>query len=196
MGGIGNITWCYHGEDLIAFDTGPASAPINDLVAHFGLGDMDRDGLLASKGVVNNVLLNDFLNNPYFDKKYPKSLDRYDFSNEKILSLSVEDGAATLTRLCAESVSKALNILPRRPKNLIVCGGGRHNPVLLQEIKEIADIEVFQAEEFGWRGDAIEAECFGFLAVRSINDLPISFPMTTGVDKEMSGGQVCNPKRI
>ena len=195
LGGTGNITWCYNGEDLIAFDTGPASAPINDLVAHFGLGDMDRDGLLASKGIVNNVLLNDFLNNPYFDKKYPKSLDRYDFSNKQILSLSVEDGAATLTRLCAESVFKALNILPRRPKNLIVCGGGRHNPVLLQEIKEITNIEVFQAEEFGWRGDAIEAECFGFLAVRSINDLPISFPMTTGVDKEMSGGQVCYPKR-
>jgi len=194
LGGIGNITWGNGSEDLIAFDTGPASAPINDLVTHFGLGDMDKDGLLASKGIVNKKILGEFLNNSYFNKKYPKSLDRYDFCHDQVLGLSIEDGAATLTRLCAESVSKAINILPKRPKNLIICGGGRHNPVMLQEIEKTADIKVFQAEDFGWRGDAIEAECFGFLAVRSINGLPISFPMTTGVGNEMSGGKICNPK--
>ncbi|MAR49704.1 MAG: anhydro-N-acetylmuramic acid kinase [Rhodobacteraceae bacterium] len=192
LGGIGNITWADN-DDLIAFDTGPANAPINDYVHSLNLGNMDKDGLLASRGVTDETVLANIMSDPYFSKTYPKSLDRHDFLINIVAELSVEDAIATLTSLCGATVSKALDLLPRRPKEIIVCGGGRHNPMIIKEIRERAQIKVYLAEDFGWRGDSIEAECFGFLAVRSFGGLPISFPKTTGVPVEMCGGTLCYP---
>ena len=194
LGGIGNITYWDHQEGLIAFDTGPANAPINDYVTNKKLGDMDKDGLLASRGITNEKIVKNVLKDRYFSTVYPKSLDRHNLLLlDSVADLSTEDAIATLTSVCAETVAKAISILPKKPKNIIVCGGGRHNPVILREIRERTRVNVNIAEDFGWRGDAIEAECFGFLAVRSLYGLPISFPKTTGVPVPMSGGRICYP---
>ena len=193
LGGIGNVTFWDDDEGLIAFDTGPANAPINDYVSTLNLGIMDKDGLLASKGITNEKIIENILRDSYFSTNYPKSLDRHNFLTDIVVDLSIENAIATLTSLCAATVAKALSILPKKPERIIVCGGGRHNPVILKEIRERTRINVNIAEDFGWRGDSIEAECFGFLAVRSLYGLPISFPKTTGVPLPMSGGTICYP---
>jgi anhydro-N-acetylmuramic acid kinase len=190
LGGVGNVTWWAGGEEIVAFDTGPANAPLNDWIAQHGLGEMDRDGVLARRGRVDEARLTEWLRHPYFSAPYPKSLDRHGFSHAMAAGLTPEDGAATLTAFCAAAVGKGLDLLPRRPERLIVCGGGRRNPALVQALRERARVEPVMAEEVGWRGDAVEAECFAYLAVRASRRLPISFPLTTGVKQPMSGGRL------
>lgn len=190
LGGVGNITW-WNGDDvLVAFDTGPANAPINDFVKKRGLGEMDRDGALAARGRIDEDRLAELLEHPYLTAPYPKSLDRFDFTEAMADGLGEEDGAATLTAFTTSAVGKALDILPRRPKRLAVSGGGRRNPTMMQMLIERASVELVPVETLGWRGDAVEAECFAFLAVRVLRGLPISFPSTTGVPKPMRGGKL------
>lgn len=189
LGGVGNVTWWAGGDDFVAFDTGPANGPINDWMARHGLGDMDVDGTLASRGVVDETRLARLLEHPYFAARYPKSLDRYDFTADMANGLSPADGAATLTAFTAATVGRSLDLLPQRPCELVVCGGGRKNPVMMRALRERASIEPIPAEDVGWRGDAVEAECFGYLAVRALRGLPISFPLTTGVPAPMGGGR-------
>jgi len=190
LGGVANITWWDGAETLIAFDTGPANAPINDFVKARGAGDMDRDGVLAARGRVDEARLARLLTHPYLTAPYPKSLDRFDFSASMADGLDLETGAATLTAFTAGAVGKALDLLPRRPSRLIVSGGGRHNPTLMAMLAERAKVEAVDADAIGWRGDAVEAECFAFLAARVLRGLPISFPTTTGVPAAMTGGLV------
>jgi len=189
LGGVANITWS-DGEQVVAFDTGPANAPINDFVRERGGGEMDRNGRLAGAGKVNEERLHALLAHPYLTAPYPKSLDRFDFGATMADGLGLEDGAATLTAFTAAAVGKALDLLPRRPERLIACGGGRRNPVLMDMLRERAAVRCDPAEAVGWRGDAIEAECFAFLAIRVLRGLPISFPTTTGVPAPMSGGRI------
>jgi len=127
---------------------------------------------------------------PYLVAPYPKSLDRFDFLASMADGLNAEDGAATLTAFTASAVGKALDLLPQRPTRLVVCGGGRHNPAIMQMLATRAQVEAVPAEAVGWRGDAIEAECFAFLAVRVIRGLPISFPTTTGAPQPLTGGRL------
>jgi anhydro-N-acetylmuramic acid kinase len=190
LGGVANVTWWDGGNRLVAFDAGPANAPINDFVRAQGLGDMDRGGALALAGKVDEARLAQLLQHPYLVAPYPKSLDRFDFSASMAEGLSPADGAATLTAFTASAVGKALDLLPERPKKLIVCGGGRHNPAIMAMLESRARVEAVPAEAVGWRGDAIEAECFAFLAVRVLRGLPISFPTTTGVPEPMTGGRL------
>ncbi len=121
---------------------------------------------------------------------YPKSLDRFDFTEMMADGLNEENGAATLTAFTTSAVGKALDILPRRPKRLAVSGGGRRNPTMMHMLVERAEVELVPVEALGWRGDAVEAECFAFLAVRVLRGLPISFPSTTGVPEPMTGGEL------
>lgn len=190
LGGVANITWCGDDGTPVAFDTGPANAPINDWVVRHGLGDMDRDGLIAASGTVDEARLAELLTHPYLSAPYPKSLDRNDFRHTMADGLAAADGAATLTAFSAAAVGRALDLLPRRPSRLIVCGGGRRNPELMRAIGGRAGVRAVPAEEVGWRGDAIEAECFAFLAMRSLRALPISFPLTTGVARPLPGGRL------
>jgi anhydro-N-acetylmuramic acid kinase len=194
LGGVGNITWTDGADTLVAFDTGPANAPINDFVKRHGKGEMDRDGQLAAKGQVDEQRLARLLSHPYLTAPYPKSLDRFDFTADMAGDLGLEDGAATLTAFTASAVGKALDLLPSRPKTLIVGGGGRHNPTLMRMLTERAGVNVVPAEQFGWRGDAVEAECFAFLGVRVLRGLAISFPGTTGVPTPMTGGRLARVK--
>ncbi len=190
LGGVGNITWWDGDDALVAFDTGPANAPINDFMKAHGLGEMDRDGALAAKGRADEVRLAELLKHPYLTAPYPKSLDRFDFTDAMVDGLNEADGAATLTAFTTSAVGKALDILPRRPKRLAVSGGGRRNPTMMRMLVERAKVELVPVETLGWRGDAVEAECFAFLAVRVLRGLPISFPSTTGVPEAMTGGKL------
>ncbi len=195
LGGVGNVTWWGGGEQIIAFDTGPANAPLNDWVGRHGLGDLDRDGALARQGIADEARLATLLEHPYFAAPYPKSLDRNSFSAGLVDGLSPADGAATLTALIGAAVGKALDCLPQRPERVVVCGGGRRNPAIIDALRARARVTPVMAEEVGWRGDAIEAECFAYLAVRAARALPISFPLTTGVKQPLTGGRVAHSAR-
>lgn len=190
LGGVANISWKSATGDLIAFDTGPANAPTNDFMKARGLGEMDRDGQLALSGTVDEARLSALLTHPYLAAAYPKSLDRFDFGPEMVEGLGDADGAATLAAFTAGAVGKALDLLPKRPTRLIVCGGGRKNPAIMKALKGRTGCAVDRAEDHGWRGDAVEAECFAHLAVRTLRGLPISFPKTTGVPMPMTGGRI------
>ncbi|HEY0123042.1 MAG TPA: anhydro-N-acetylmuramic acid kinase [Rhizobium sp.] len=190
LGGVANITWSDGEGNFVAFDTGPANAPLNDFVKSHGLGEMDRDGALGRAGTVDETRLAKLLEHPYLSAPYPKSLDRFDFGASMADGLGVEDGAATLSAFTASAVGKALDLLPHRPKKLVVSGGGRHNPTIMSMLQTRAGAEPILAETLGWRGDAVEAECFAFLAVRVLRGLPISFPGTTGVPAPMRGGRL------
>ncbi len=190
LGGVANITWQDEDGALIAFDTGPANAPLNDFVKSKGLGEMDHGGALAGAGTVDEDRLAELLKHPYLSAPYPKSLDRFDFGAAMADGMNTEDGAALLAAFTAAAVGKALDLLPRRPEKLVVCGGGRHNPTIMAMLGPRAGIGAIPAETFGWSGDAVEAQCFAFLAVRVLRELPISFPTTTGVPKPMLGGRI------
>ena len=193
LGGVANLSWRDASGLYIAFDTGPANAPLNDWVKSCGLGAMDRDGALAAAGRVDEAKLTAMLSHGYFAKPFPKSLDRFDFSAAMAEGASPADGAALLTAFCAAAVAKGLALLPSYPKRLIVAGGGRHNPTLLAEIEARAKITLENADSYGWRGDAVEAECFAYLAARHRAKLPITFPTTTGCPRPMTGGKCALP---
>lgn len=190
LGGVANVTWWDGADSVVAFDTGPANAPLNDFIKAYTGADMDRDGALGLAGTVDETRLAKLLEHPYMTAPYPKSLDRNDFGASMADGLELKDGAATLTAFTASAVGKALDLLPHRPKRLAVSGGGRHNPAMMKMLTERAQVEAVQAETFGWRGDAVEAECFAFLAVRVLRGLPISYPGTTGVPTPMTGGRI------
>ncbi|MGI4955495.1 MAG: anhydro-N-acetylmuramic acid kinase [Janthinobacterium lividum] len=190
LGGVANVSWRGADGAVVGFDTGPANAPINDWVQrHTGVG-MDRDGALALSGQVDEPRLARLLEHPWLRRAYPKSLDRFDFAASMADGLSLADGAATLTAFTAACVGLALDLLPQRPTRLVVCGGGRRNPAIMAALRSRAGATPVDADTLGWRGDAIEAECFALLAVRRLRGLPISYPTTTGVPAAMPGGRL------
>jgi anhydro-N-acetylmuramic acid kinase len=190
LGGVANITICNVDGTLTAFDTGPANGPIDEWVEGHGLGNYDRNGALANAGRIHKGLLIQLLDHPYFEEKPPKSLDRYDFNANLVRGLAPEDGAATLTAFVAGSVARSFEHAAQPPEQMIVCGGGRHNPALMAMLADYVPCAVLSAEEAQWRGDSIEAEAFALLAVRTLRGLPISFPKTTGVAHAMTGGKL------
>lgn len=202
LGGVGNLTWAdpraSRPEEegaLIAFDTGPANAPINDLMmARRGL-PFDEGGRLAGAGHVDNGAVEQFLQHPYFDKLPPKSLDRDAFSGMKRLvePLGDADAAATLTAMSAAAVLRAMVHCPAPPARLLVTGGGRHNAVLMDMLRELAGCDVCPIEDVGLDGDMLEAQAFGYLAVRVARGLPTSCGATTGVRAPVSGGTLSMP---
>jgi anhydro-N-acetylmuramic acid kinase len=193
LGGVGNVTWI--GEDgigaddaLLAFDTGPGNALLDDWAMQHTGTPLDRDGALARAGRVDDAVLAALLDAPYFAARPPKSLDRYDFSLAALDGLSAADGAATLVAFTAAAVAAALRHLPAPPQRWIVTGGGRHNPVLMQALATALAQPVQAVEAVGWDGDALEAQAFGYMAVRSLRGLPLTFPGTTGVAAPLPGG--------
>jgi anhydro-N-acetylmuramic acid kinase len=190
LGGVGNVTFI-DGDTCIAFDTGPASALLDDFVLRRRGIPFDDGGKLASSGAVDKGVLAELMRNPYFDRPAPKSLDRQDFhARAKIVErLSDADGAATLAAFTVESVAVALRHVPAAPKRWLVTGGGRHNATFMRLLSERLGVAVEPVEAVGWNGDFIEAQCFGYLAVRSRRGLPLSLPTTTGVPRPLSGGE-------
>ncbi|WP_380875517.1 anhydro-N-acetylmuramic acid kinase [Sphingomonas sp. DBB INV C78] len=188
LGGVGNLTWIGRDGELVAFDTGPANGLIDDWMLAKAGQPFDQGGALAATGRVDEAILKAMLDNPWFDQPPPKSLDRSDFTMEPVRGLSPADGATTLTAFTAITVSYGLKLLPEPPKRLIVAGGGRHNATLMTMLGEACGVVPEPIETYGWNGDATEAEGFAYMAVRSLNGKPISFPGTTGAPEPLTGG--------
>src|SRR5712691_9940733 len=191
LGGVGNVTWIGdRADDILAFDTGPGNALIDDWVRRHTGRAADIDGALARAGEASAAHVARFLEHPYFARKPPKSLDRDDFQSAIPDNLSLADGAATLTEMSAASVAAALRHFPAPPREWLVCGGGRHNPALMAALARLLGVPVRPVEAVGWDGDALEAQAFAYLAVRSILGLPLSLPTTTGAPRPMPGGRL------
>jgi len=194
IGGVANVTWIgANGSDaaapaIIAFDTGPGNALIDDW-AERCLGEpIDRDGALAAAGRVDAAALARLMEHSYFERPPPKSLDREDFGAEPVSGLSPADGAATLTAFTAAAAAAGLRHLPAPPKRWLVTGGGRHNPAIMAALAARLRVPVEPIEAAGCNGDALEAQAFGYLALRSLKGLPLSLPSTTGVPQPVTGG--------
>ncbi len=194
LGGVGNLTWFGTADDdMLAFDTGPGNALIDDWVrAEAGLSH-DEGGALALSGTVHEERLAAMCDLPWFDTPPPKSLDRNDFSIEAIRGLGLADGAATLAAFTAETVRIALRHAPEPTSRLIVAGGGRRNEALMTMLRQRLNMPVQPAEAVGWDGDMLEAQAFAYLAVRVLDGRPTSFPTTTGVAQPIGGGRVHQP---
>ncbi len=190
IGGVANVTWIGEGEEnVLAFDTGPGNALLNDwCMQHAGV-PMDNNGALAATGNVDEGVLEQWMTHAYFGKTPPKSLDRDDFAEvlNTIAQYATEDGAACLTAFTAQSVAAARAHMPQSPKHWYITGGGRHNPVLMHALIDALG-NVSPVEALGWNGDMLEAEAFAYLAIRSVNGLPLTFPGTTGVSHAAVGG--------
>ncbi|MFW8592772.1 anhydro-N-acetylmuramic acid kinase [Cribrihabitans neustonicus] len=202
LGGVGNLTYVdpRHNRPeepgaLIAFDTGPANAPLNDLMQERLDLPWDEDGKVARRGQVETGALELFLAEPFFAKMPPKSLDRNDFAEMVglVRELSDADAAATLTAMCAASVAQGMEHCPEPPEAVLVTGGGRRNPVLMEMLKVSLDCPVKPVEDAGLDGDMLEAQAFAHLAVRVARGLPTSAPGTTGVSACVGGGVVSRP---
>ncbi len=202
MGGVGNLTWIDRTRDkpdaegaLLAFDTGPANAPVNDLM-HRRLGlTHDEGGRMAAMGGVDADIVDSFLAHPWFHKMPPKSLDRDSFAGlaGQVAHLSDADAAATLTACAAAAVMRGMEHCPTPPTRLLVTGGGRHNATLMAMLSACVDCPVDPVEVAGFDGDMLEAQAFAFLAVRVARGLPTSCPWTTGVRASVGGGTISYP---
>jgi anhydro-N-acetylmuramic acid kinase len=189
IGGVANVTYI-NGDEVLAFDTGPGNAPIDDWAMNHTKKPIDEGGALARQGRVNDRALAEMLDNEFFEKVPPKSLDRLDFGIDAVNGLSPEDGAATLTAFTAASIARAREHFADMPTTWIVMGGGRHNPLLMGDLRARVNAPVLVAEDAGWNGDFIEAEAFAYLAARSVKRLPLSLPTTTGVSHSITGGKL------
>jgi anhydro-N-acetylmuramic acid kinase len=193
IGGVANVTFLDGSADPVAFDTGPGNAPIDDIVMARTGKRFDRDGILASQGKVEEAAVTKLMADPFFAKKPPKSLDRARFARVPLDHLSLEDAVATATACVAASIARAVDHLFRPPATWIVAGGGARNRTLLKMLRQRLHASVQVAEAVGWSSDALEAQAFGYLAVRSVKGLPLSFPTTTGVPKPLTGGVLAKP---
>jgi anhydro-N-acetylmuramic acid kinase len=190
LGGVANVTWIGADGTLLAFDTGPASAMIDDWVKAKTGKPFDENGQLAARGTVQDDIVAAWLSHPFFAAAPPKSLDRNAFDPALVAGLSPEDGAATLTAFSAAAIAAALKHFPQAPTLWVASGGGRRNPTLMRMISERVGAPVRPAEAFEIDGDSVEAEAWAFLAVRSRLGLPITYPGTTGVPQPLTGGLV------
>ncbi len=189
IGGVANVTLLDDKGGILAFDTGPGNALLNDWVhAHTG-EELDRDGQYAQAGHVDGAALSRLLQNSFFAAKPPKSLDRDAWNTAFMQGASLEDGAATLSAFTVQSIVQSLSHLPQQPKAWYVTGGGRHNPVIMDGLRAALKVPVYDVDDLKWDGDALEAEGFAYLAVRSRLQLPLSFPTTTKVPKPTTGGR-------
>ena len=193
IGGVSNITYI-DGETLIACDTGPGNALLDDFMLRRTGEAVDRDGRTAATGHADQAWIARALDRPFFSARPPKSLDRNDFATLTVDGMSVEDGAATLTAFTAASIAMIAPMLPKLPVSWIVVGGGASNPTLMVMLsKRLAPAAVMRGADLGWSGDAVEAQAFGYMAVRTLKGLPLTFPGTTGVPAALTGGGLAKP---
>lgn len=194
IGGISNITYfgSENENDIEGSDICFGNAPFDDLMKEkFGIG-FDENGALTKKGNVDFIIADRILQNDIFHKKPPKSFDRNDFSAllAPIKSLkNPQDALATYAYMHAKVLQFNIDFFQEKPREIFVCGGGRKNIAIMDEMRKwLSGISVKSIDEIGFNGDAIEAEAFAFLGIRSVKNLPISFAKTTGVKISASGG--------
>lgn len=190
FGGVSNITWIGGDDatDLLAFDTGPGNALLDDWIRKNTDYIYDKDGVFSAKGTVDHDLINKWMSHKYFKTLPPKSLDRDDFIVDEVNDLSLENGAATLAAFSVATIKEGAKLCPSPVKHWYVCGGGAHNPTIMRMLDSALTGTVEAVSALGVDGDYVEAEAFAYLAVRRIYDLPITFPGTTGISVPSTGG--------
>ncbi len=191
IGGVANITFLGEDGEILACDTGPGNGPLDDFLQRHTGQPFDRDGALAAAGHARQDRLARLMAHPYFARPAPKSLDRLTFTtliDEAVRGLEVPDGAATLAAFTATSIAGAP--VPEPPLRVLVCGGGRKNLNIMHRLRAAFACPVEPVEAVGWDGDSLEAQCFAYLAVRSVLGLPLSLPGTTGVPAPQTGGRL------
>lgn len=203
IGGVSNVTWMGEADEIIAFDCGPGNALMDDWMFRHTGKRYDENGELAAMGVADSTAVAAFLRDPFFLADAPKSLDRNHFEHvipamlnnvaqrggaKANSSIAVADGAATLASMTATAIALSFGAVPEAPKQVLVCGGGRHNAHLMGLLRACVNAPIVAVEEVGWNGDMLEAEAFAYLAARSVLGLPLSLPTTTGVKEAVSGG--------
>jgi anhydro-N-acetylmuramic acid kinase len=194
IGGVSNITYIDGNDTLIACDTGPGNALLDDFMFRTMRQAFDCEGRLAAQGIADDGWVARALELPFFSLPPPKSLDRNDFAALKLGQMQPADGAATLTAFTAAAIARIAPLLPKPPKSWIVAGGGARNLTMIRMLRErLEPATVEAAEALGWASDAIEAQAFGFLAARGLKGLPLSYPATTGVPIPMTGGVIARP---
>ena len=194
IGGVSNITYIDGDDVLIACDTGPGNALLDDFMHRTTGQAFDQDGRIAAQGTPDQTWVAKALELPFFALPPPKSLDRNDFSALALGDVVPADGAATLTAFTVAAIARIVPLLPKPPASWIVCGGGARNHTMMRMLRElVAPAPVESADAFGWSADAMEAQAFGFLAVRGMKGLPLSYPTTTGVPMAMTGGVMARP---
>jgi anhydro-N-acetylmuramic acid kinase len=193
IGGVANVTLIGRDGGLVAFDTGPGNALLDDWMRERAGKPCDAGGRTAARGRPDEAILAWLLVHPYFQKPPPKSLDRNWFSHRLVGHRSTEDGAATLTALTARAAARALDFSAEAPARWIVAGGGARNGEMLRLLGRALNAEVVTAEAVGWSSPYLEAQAFAYLAARSLKGLPITFPSTTGVKEAMTGGEAARP---
>ncbi|MGE5537252.1 MAG: anhydro-N-acetylmuramic acid kinase [Gemmatimonas sp.] len=198
IGGVANVTWIGNadpGADLaavpvLAFDTGPGNALLDDWAEKHTGEPIDRGGRLAAQGRVDEAILSALLDDGYYERPPPKSLDRPSLEGLPVARLSAADGAATLVAFTAATIGISAAHFPAPVRRWLVTGGGRHNPVLMRALSQVLDAPVGRVEDAGWDGDALEAQAFAFLAVRALQGLPLSLPAITGAREAVTGGKI------
>ncbi|MEH6728921.1 MAG: anhydro-N-acetylmuramic acid kinase, partial [Hyphomicrobiales bacterium] len=197
IGGVANVTYVAEDGELLAFDTGPGNALLDDFMqAQFGLR-MDLDGAVAGRGRILSEIGDRLMSHPFFERKPPKSLDRrefHDFAMSALGNSAAEDSMATLTAFTADAIHRAQRWYPVRPQTILVSGGGVKNPVMMELLQALTPIKLQIASDLGWDDVFIEANAFAYLAARHLRQLPISFPGTTSVPEPMTGGEIAYPK--
>lgn len=193
IGGVANVTYI-DGDTLIACDTGPGNALLDDFMNRTTGQRFDTDGRMAAQGTADAAWIAEAMKDPFFVLPPPKSLDRNDFAKRILRNASPADGAATLTAFTVAAIARIVPLLPKRPKSWVVAGGGARNHTMMRMLREkLQPAKVESADALGWSTDAIEAQAFGFLAARGLKGLPLSYPATTGVPIPMTGGIVARP---
>jgi anhydro-N-acetylmuramic acid kinase len=194
IGGVSNITYIDGNDVLIACDTGPGNALLDDFMFRTMNQQFDCEGRMAAQGTPDAAWIARALKLPFFAAPPPKSLDRNHFASLKLYDVSPADGAATLSAFTVECIARIVPLLPKQPKSWIVAGGGARNLTIMRMLRErLAPATVEAAGALGWSADAIEAQAFGFLAARGLKGLPLSYPATTGVPMPMTGGLIARP---
>lgn len=193
IGGVANVTFIGGDNELLAFDVGPGNVLIDEWVGAKTGARFDDEGRLAAAGQVDEAALSAMLEAAFFGQVPPKSLDRYDFDFTTVAALSPEDGAATLTELTARAIARSQAFMDAPPKAWVIVGGGYRNDHLMARLKALLDVPVHSGEALNWSPGYVEAEAFGFLAVRHLAGLPLTFPGTTGVEAPTKGGELALP---
>lgn len=196
IGGISNATFVFEGHDPVALDCGPGNALIDQWMSREAGIPMDEGGRIAGEGAADNAVVAAYLDHPFFRLTGPKSLDRNDFTLDLMPPMDLSDGAATLAKVTAQAIAVSVEAMPTRPGTVLLSGGGARNRALVDyAAKALPDVDVTTSDGFGISADMMEAQCWAYLAVRSLRGLPISFPTTTGVSKPVSGGVLSMPRK-
>ena len=198
IGGVANVTWLGSNGDILAFDTGPGNALIDDCVLELTGQNYDEDGRHAAQGAIDHDFINRCLAHEFFQVPPPKSLDRDQFQmlRDHVKHQNAHDRIATITHLTAATITAALDHFPERPHHWLVCGGGRHNKTLMISLQALLNAPVDPVECSDWCGDSLEAQAFAYLAVRAKLGLPLTSPQTTGAPQPLTGGKYHAANRV